>query len=127
MSSYIFRQRCRPRGDFRIPEVLEFLDLVQEAFGCSDLYDSNNKPVDLSEAGLQRIFEKKAAKAGRGNGIEKTFFTIPPRKRDNNTERVEISTGYPLGGIIIDAYNIDMSDGKLVPDFDYFRKIHQNI
>ncbi len=122
MSSYIFRQLCRPQGGFRIPEVLEFLDLVQEAFRCPDLYDSSNRPLDLSEAGLQRIFEKKAAKAGRGNGIEKTFFTIPPKKRDHDTVRIEISTGFPPDGIIIDTYNIDMCDGKLVPDFDYFEK-----
>jgi hypothetical protein len=122
MGSYTFDQRCRPRGNFRIREVLEFLELVQEAFRCPDLYDSRSNPVDLSEAGLQKIFETEAKRRGRGTGIEQAFFTIPPRKRDNNTIRIEISTGYPSDGIFIDAYNIDMSDGKLVPDFDWFEK-----
>ncbi len=56
MGTYTFDQRCRPRGDFRIHEVLGFLDLVQEAFRCPDLYDSNSEPVDLSEAGLRKNF-----------------------------------------------------------------------
>jgi len=121
MGSYIFRQRCRPRGDFRIYEVIQFLDLVKEAFGCSELYDSRSKPVDATRAGLAAIFEKKAKKLLPGIGATVDFFTIPPRKRDNNTVRIEIHTGTYPKERFIDMYNISM-DGRLVPAFRYFRE-----
>jgi len=121
MASYKFEQNCRPRGDFRIPEIIEFLELVKEAFRCPALYDSHNRPLDLTEAGLRRIFEKAARRLLPGLGANEDFFTIPPDKRDNNTARIEIHTGTDPEEIFIDSYDISM-DGAQVPDFDYLEK-----
>jgi hypothetical protein len=122
MSGYIFRQRCRPQGDFRIDEVIEFLDLAQEAFRCSALYDSRSKSIDLTEVGLQSIFERAAARQLPDLGADVDFFTIPPRKRDRNTVRIEIHTGTHPEKIFIDTYNISMDDKRKLPNFDYFEK-----
>lgn len=122
MSGYIFRQRCRARGDFRIQQILEFLDLVQVAFRCSTLYDFNNRPVALTEEGLRRTFQKRVDKLFPTTGATEYFYTIPPRKRDDNTVAAEIHTGTHPGEPFIDTYNISMDDKKKLPDFDYFEK-----
>ena len=64
MASYTLWQRCRPRGDFRVAEIIDFLTLMKEAFRISELYDKRNKPVDLMPSDLHNIFLKK---------IDKTF------------------------------------------------------
>jgi len=101
--------------------VAEFLDLAKEAFRRPALYDSHNRPVDLTEAGLRRIFEKAAQRLLPGLGANEDFFTIPPDKRDDNTARIEIHTGTNPDKVFIDSYNISM-DGSQVPDFDYLEK-----
>jgi hypothetical protein len=122
MGCYSFDQRCRPRGDFRIPEIKEFLHLLKDAFLCSTFYDSNGRTVNLSEIGLQTIFEKAAKELSPGLGAVVHFFTLPPRRKDHNTVRIEIQTGNHPGKIFIDSYDISIGDGSKVPDFDYFEK-----
>jgi hypothetical protein len=119
MTSYTFYQWCRPRGDFRIPELVEFLELMIEAFRCRYLYDGRSKPLEITEANLQSLFEKTAAR--QNVGADKDFFTIPPKKRDNNTARIDISTGTQLGKPFIDSYNLSM-DKPIVPNLEYFEK-----
>ena len=58
MNSYTFRLRCRPREDFRIKEIVQFLKLAEEAFRCESLYDGKGSPVVLSEPQIRKIFEK---------------------------------------------------------------------
>jgi hypothetical protein len=122
MSSYIFRQRCRAMSNFRIPQILSFLKLVQEAFGCPALYDSRSRPVDLTESALRAIFEKNVDKIFPTIGANEDFFTIPPKKRDKNTVRIEIHTGTHRNEKFIDAYNISMDDEKKVPSISFFMK-----
>ena len=59
MASYSLGQRCRPRGDFRIAEIIDFLTLMKEAFRFSVLYDKRNKPVNLIPSDLHNIISKK--------------------------------------------------------------------
>lgn len=122
MSGYVFVQRCRPQGHFRIYEVIEFLHLMKEAFRCPTLYDSGNRPVDITETGLQKIFEKAARKLLPGLGATEHFFTIPPNKRDNNTVAIEIHTGTHPEEVFIDFYDISMDDKRKLPHFDYLEK-----
>jgi hypothetical protein len=119
MTSYSFDQRCRPRGDFRIPELVEFLELMVEAFRCRHLYDGRSKPLEIVEPNLRSLFEKTAAR--QNVGADEDFFTIPPRKRDNNTARIEIHTGTQLGKPFIDFYCVSM-DKHIVPNLEYFEK-----
>lgn len=121
MSSYTFRQRCRPRGDYRVPQLIEFLGLVKKAFRLSDLYDSKSKPIDVSEAGLWKLFEKET-KGRLEFEAAVDFFTLPPRMRDNNTIRIEITTGSRPEDPFIDVFNLSIGDGRKVPDFRYFEK-----
>jgi hypothetical protein len=118
---YTFRQRCRPRGDFRISEIIEFLDVVKEAFRCPTLYDTRDKAVHLTEDDLLRRFEKEAKRLLPAVGATDHFFTIPPRKRDDNTVRIEINTGGHPEKQFVDSYDIKMG-GELIPDLDYFEK-----
>lgn len=122
MNSYIFRQGCRPRGDFRVPEVIQFLRLVREAFRCADLYESNGRPLDLTESALHNIFKKETDRIFPSVGATVDFFTIPPSKRDDNTVRIEIHTGTQPDKIFIDTFDIAIGDEKRVPDFDYLEK-----
>jgi hypothetical protein len=122
MGGYIFRQHCRPRGDFRIREVAAFLDLVSEAFQCPRVYDSHSRPVIWTEDELQKIFEKAAARHLPGLGATLDFFTIPPRKRDPNTVAIQFHTGTQPGEPFIDTYNISMDRRSKLPDFTYFEK-----
>jgi hypothetical protein len=122
MSHYVFRQSCRPRGDFRTREVDEFLDLVSDAFQCSVVYDLRSKPVYWTEEELQKIFEKAAARNLPGLGATVYFYTIPPRKRDDNTVAIEIHTGTQPGEVFVDTYDISMGDRRKLPDFNYFEK-----
>jgi hypothetical protein len=122
VNSYMFRQRCRPRGDFRIEELIDFFDLMKEAFRFPALYDSNSKPVNITADALQKIFEKRIDKLFPGIGVTKDFFSIPPRNRDDDTVRFEIHTGTHPGEIFIDSYNISIGAGHKLPDFDYFEK-----
>jgi len=122
MSGYMFRQRCRPRGDFRIPQIMEFLDVMKEAFRYSRLYDSHDKPVELTETGLRKILEKNVDKVFPSIGATLDFFTIPPRKMDDDTVSFEIHTGTQPDEPFIDAYDISMDDKRKIPDFDYLER-----
>jgi hypothetical protein len=122
MASYTLRQRCRPRGDFRVAEVVDFLTLMKGAFRCPVLYDKRDKPVPLSPSDLHSIFLKKIDKTFPGIGVNVDFFSIPPGKRDNNTVRFEIHTGTQPDKIFIDAYNISIGEAAKVPDLSYFEK-----
>jgi hypothetical protein len=122
MAHYFFDQWCRPRRDFRIPDMLDFFDLVKEAFRCPTLYDSRGKPLDLTTARLREILEKKAARLLPATGAVVHFFTMPPRMRDDRTVRIEISTGHDPEEGFIDAYNLSIGEWRKVPNFDYFEK-----
>jgi hypothetical protein len=122
MASYTLRQRCRPRGDFRIPEIINFLTLIKEAFRIPELYDKRNKPVKLTPSDLQNIFQKKIDKRFPDIGVNVDFFSIPPRNRDDNTVRFEITTGNHADKIFIDAYNIAIGEARKVPDLSYFER-----
>jgi hypothetical protein len=102
--------------------LIEFLGLVKEAFRLSDLYDSKSRPIDVTEAGLWKIFEKASRGRAPELGATVDFFTLPPRMRDDNTVRIEIGTGHHPEKPFIDSYNLSMGDGKKVPDFRYFKK-----
>jgi hypothetical protein len=122
MNRYSFSQGCRPQGDFRVEEVTEFLHLFKEGFGCSSLYDSRNRPVDLTESGLRRIFKKEVDERFRALGVNVDFFTIPPDRRDDNTARIEIHTGTYPEKPFIDSYDIVIGDSRKVPDFSRFER-----
>jgi hypothetical protein len=122
MNTYMFRQACRPRGDFRIQEISEFLDLVKEAFKCSNVYDSNSKPLDLAESVLQKTIQKKVDKIFPTIGATLNLFTIAPRKWDKNTVRIEIHTGTHPEKIFVDTYDLAIGEGRKVPSFDFFEK-----
>jgi hypothetical protein len=86
------------------------------------MYDSHNRPVDMTREGLQKIFEREAKRLLPGLGATEHFYTIPPRNRDDNTVAVEIHTGTARDEQFLDTYNISMGDKRKVPDFDYFEK-----
>jgi len=123
MGNYYFEQFCRPRGDFRIKEIIDFLDLMKEAFGLSKLFDSENNPIELTEGNIKSIFENILEKSHfKDVGIDEDFFTIPPDERDDDTIRIEIHTGTHLGKNFNDTYNISIGEKRNVPDFIYFKK-----
>ncbi|MBI5250283.1 MAG: hypothetical protein HY912_12380 [Desulfomonile tiedjei] len=122
MGGYKFEQYCRPRGDYRIRQIIDFLDLMKDAFRCSVLYDDHSRPVDLTEQGLGKIFKKIAERKSPGPGIIEHFFTIDPRKRHPNTVRIEIITGHHPEKVFMDTYNISMDDKRKVPNLDYLEK-----
>jgi hypothetical protein len=122
MGAYIFRQRCRPQGDLRIPQVMEFLDLVKEAFRCSALYDRKNMTVNLTETELWKVFKRGTNRLFPTVGATMYFYTIPPRNRDDNTVAIEIHTGTQTEEIFIDTYNISMGDKSKLPDFHYLER-----
>jgi hypothetical protein len=122
MGSYTLRQRCRPKGDFRILEIIRFLDLMKHAFRISELYDKRNKPVHLTPSDLNSRFQKITKKVLPGCGIDIDFFSIPPRNRNDHTVRFEITTGNHPDKIFIDAYNIAIGEPKKVPDLSYFER-----
>jgi hypothetical protein len=122
MSGYNFDQLCRPKGDFRVPEISDFLYLVREAFDLPVLYDSKSKRVDLSEESLEKKCREEAKKLLRGLGAYLYFCTIPPRKMDPNTVTIEIHTGTDAEENSIDSYNILIGAKKRIPDFEYFEK-----
>jgi hypothetical protein len=122
MGGYDFDLRCRPSGDFRIPEMIDFLDLVREAFKCSVLYDSHSRPVNISEANLQKTCDKEAKEILPGCGVNIFFYTIPPQKILENRISVEIHTGTDPGEVLIDSYSILIGDKRMLPDFEYFER-----
>jgi hypothetical protein len=122
MASYSLSQRCRPRGDFRIAEVIDFLTLMKEAFRIPELYNKRNKPVSLTPWDLQNIFQKNVSKHFPEIGATVDFFSIPPNKRDNNTVRFEIHTGTHPKEIFIDFYDISIGEARKVPDLSYFER-----
>jgi hypothetical protein len=122
MGSYTLRQRCRPKGNFRIAELIEFLTLMKEAFRISRLYDKSNKPVRLTPSDLNNIFQRKLGKRFPSIGADVDFFSIPPGNRDDNTVRFEIHTGTHADEAFIDTYDIVIGEDRKVPDLSYFEK-----
>ena len=122
MNSYIFRQSCRPRGDFRIKELLQFLRLVEEAFRCEALYDGRGKPIDLTEPNLRRIIQRAVDKVFPSLGAAEEFFTISPLKRDNNTVRIEIQTGTYPDRPVVDSYDLSIGEARKVPDLSHLKR-----
>jgi hypothetical protein len=122
MASYSLGQRCKPRGDFRVAEIIDFLTLMKAAFRFSVLYDKRNKPVNLIPSDLHKIFQQKIDKIFPSIGVNVDFFSIPPRMRDRNTVRFEIHTGTHPDEIFIDFYNISIGEERKVPDLSYFEK-----
>lgn len=122
MASYSLGQRCKPRGDFRVAEIIDFLTLMKAAFRFSVLYDKRNKPVNLIPSEFHNLFLRKIDRTFPSIGVNVDFFSIPPRMRDSNTVRFEIHTGTHPDEIFIDAYNISIGDGRKVPDLSYFER-----
>lgn len=122
MNSYSFEQYCRPSGDFRVAETLAFLSIMKNAFRFPTLFDRNGRPVELDATVLRAVFQGQINKRSPGIGSDVDFFSIPPRKRDENTVRFEIHTGTDPEQIFIDHYNISMGEWRKVPDFNYFEK-----
>ena len=122
MGSYRFDQDCRPRGNFRTKEIIAFLELMKEAFRFSELYDKYDKPVDLTTLGLQAIFRKNIHERFPGIGVNVDFFSIPPRKRDDNTVRFEIHTGTDPDEVFFDSYDISIGNRRKAPDLSYFQR-----
>jgi hypothetical protein len=123
MNSYAFHQRCRPRGDFRLNEIVDFFSIMKVGLNLSDFFDKNDKPLELSTGILRNIFEKKLAKERfPGIGVVVHFFSIQPSKRDDKTIRFEIHTGTHPDEIFIDSYDIEIGDSNLLPDLEYFKK-----
>jgi len=122
MNSYMFRQGCRPVGDFRILQIIEFLNLMKKAFRIDAWYDDRNRPVDTSHDYLYPMFQKRIDKVFPGIGVNKDFFSIPPRNRDDNTVRFEIHTGTHPEEIFIDSYDISIGAARLVPNCSYLRR-----
>jgi hypothetical protein len=122
MASYSLGQLCKPRGDFRVAEIVDFLTLMKEAFRIPELYDKRNRPVPLTPSDLQNMFLRKIDKTFPGIGVNVDFFSIPPRKRDDNTVRFEIHTGTRPDEIFIDFYDISIGEARQVPDLSYFEK-----
>ena len=69
---------------------------------------------------LRAIFEKNIDKIFPGIGANEDFFTISPKKRDENTVRIEIHTGTNREESFIDWYDVSMDDEKKVPGFSFF-------
>ena len=122
MGSYSFDQDCKPRGDFRIKEIIEFLNLMKTAFRFHELYDKNDKPVEVTFTVLDSIFRKNIHKRFPGIGINVDFFSIPPGKRSDNTIRFEIHTGTSPDKSFFDSYDISIGAGRKVPDLTYFQR-----
>jgi hypothetical protein len=110
MGSYTLRQRCKPKGDFRIAELIEFLTLMTEAFRISRLYDKRNKSIRLTPSDLNNIFQRKLSKRFPSIGADVDFFSIPPGNRDDDTVRFEIHTGTHADEIFIDFYDISIGN-----------------
>lgn len=122
--SYTLRQWCRARGDFRIPQIVEYLKLMKEAFHISDVYDEKNKAVALTIASLRKIVKHRIREPFPEVGATFGFFSIPPDDRDDDTVRFEFHTGTspePRPYERIDTYDISIGDARLVPDLTYFK------
>jgi len=122
MNSYKFNQRCRPRSDFRIKEVIEWLNLMREAFSLDFIYDKNDCPVDIVEKSLQQVFERKLDKRFPGIGVNVDFFSIQPKLRRDETVCFEIHTGTYTGEKFVDTYHVSVNYCPPVPDFKYLRR-----
>jgi hypothetical protein len=122
MASYSFDQRCRPCGDFRIDEMIEFFALMKEAFRFPELYDQHSKPVPLQSSVLQSIFSKSLSKVFPSVGSEVAFFSIPPRSRDDKTVRFDMHAGTGSDENVIDQFNIEIGERSRVPDLSYFER-----
>jgi hypothetical protein len=122
VNSYSFWQLCRPRGDFRIKETIEFFNLMRKAFRFPVLYDRNDKPVEITAPVLQDIFRKETSKHFPKIGATVHFFSIPPKNRDDNTVRFEIHTGTHPDETFIDSYDISIGAEPKVPDLSYFQR-----
>jgi len=122
VNSYSFRQGCRSRGDFRIDEIMEFFRLMQEAFRFVALYDTKEDPVELTASFVRKLFEKGVDNRFPQIGVVEHFFTMQPRRRDDNTVRFEIHTGTHPEKVFIDTYDIQMGDPRKVPDLSYFER-----
>lgn len=121
MNSYTFWQSCRPQGDYRIRQMVEFFNLMKQAFAFPVLYDMNGKPVEISDFSLQQRFERKRDKRFPKLGVNLDFFSIPPRNRDDDTIRFEICAGTHPDKDFIDMYDITIGEARLVPHFLYLR------
>jgi hypothetical protein len=122
MNNYSFNQKCWPRGDLRIDELIEYFHVMKEAFRFQTLYDKDGRPVELVSNAFREMFEKRIDKRFPGIGVNLDFFSIAPRNRDENTVRFEIHTGTHPDEIFIDTYDISIGVAKKVPDFEYLRK-----
>jgi hypothetical protein len=86
------------------------------------LYDAKSKPLDMTESALHKTIDKGVDRIFPNIGATLDFFTIPPRKCDDNTVRIEIHTGTHPEKIFVDTYDLAIGEAKKVPDFEYFEK-----
>jgi len=122
MNTYMFRQRCRPRGDLRVKEIIRFLELVEETFKCMSLYDRRSQPLVLTTSEIGRILEKRIDKVLPSVGATEDFYTIPPAKRDDDTIAIEIHTGTQPDQPLVDSYNLNIGESWKVPNLFYFER-----
>lgn len=119
---YTLRQYCRPRGDLRVKEISEFLDLMKEALRFTTVYDDKSKPLDCSTNGIEELLRRERDPKFVHLGINTDLFSLPPRNRDDTTVRFDIHTGTFPGRVFVDSYDISIGGSEQVPDFSYFRQ-----
>ena len=122
MNSYKFHQLCLPRNDFRLKEIVEWLDLMRVAFEIECFYNSKSKPIELSENNLQIIFEKNRDKRFPKIGSTDHFFSRPPKLRHDETVRFEIHTGTHCGEKFVDTFDVSIGNRPAVPHFKHLKQ-----
>ncbi len=125
MNKYEFRLRLRPIGKFRENEVVCLLKLIQKTLNIRNFFDNEDKTVELNPIFMKIRFENKLSKKNKyfkDIGVNVSFFTIPPSKRDNSTLRINIHTGTQPEVKQIDFCSISLHGKENIPDFTYLRK-----
>lgn len=123
MVYFTFRQRCRPYGEYRVNEILKFLLILKEAFGCDRFFDKKGNSVQMTNAYFGSIFEKISSKSPfPETGIDLDLFTIPPSRKEDSTIRIEIHTGTNIGSVFIDFFNVSMGEALSEENLQYLKQ-----
>jgi hypothetical protein len=116
MGRYQLVQRCRPLGDYRVPQVLEFLQQAQSMFGISTFVSPEFavETESLSERSLQQLLDQARQKAPSPTaGVDLDIHGAVGNTGD--LIRFELHCGTHPDGIFVDFFNLDFGRNGPTP------------
>ncbi|PHS05085.1 MAG: hypothetical protein COA78_15715 [Blastopirellula sp.] len=122
MSKYHFHQRFHPPHDLRVDGVVQFLEVMQQAFGLLGWIDADEQLVDLRRDLIERALRSQASTSDL-----KRFGVNWVVKSVEMKNLLLVCIGVGGDEWCENSFHLDASRVSLLPDLSFFRQSIESI